>query len=41
MIREGPLPRVVSDPTPLDPVILGAIERQTAGMWPGVPVFRS
>jgi acetylornithine deacetylase/succinyl-diaminopimelate desuccinylase-like protein len=29
---------VVSDPTPLDPAILGAIERQTASMWPGVPV---
>jgi acetylornithine deacetylase/succinyl-diaminopimelate desuccinylase-like protein len=29
---------VVSDPTPLDPAILGAIERQTGAMWPGVPV---
>ena len=37
MIREAHS-GVVSDPTPLDPVILGAIERQTAGMWPGVPV---
>ena len=29
---------VVSAPTPLDPMVLGAIERQTASMWPGVPV---
>jgi acetylornithine deacetylase/succinyl-diaminopimelate desuccinylase-like protein len=29
---------VVSDPTPLDPAILGAIERQTTAMWPGVTV---
>jgi len=29
---------IVSQPTPLDPVVLGAIERQTAAMWPGVPV---
>jgi acetylornithine deacetylase/succinyl-diaminopimelate desuccinylase-like protein len=24
---------------PLDPVVLGAIERQTSAMWPGVPVM--
>jgi acetylornithine deacetylase/succinyl-diaminopimelate desuccinylase-like protein len=29
---------LASAPTPLDPAILGAVERQTGAMWPGVPV---
>ncbi len=29
---------LVTDPSPLDPAVLGAIERQTQAMWPGIPV---
>jgi acetylornithine deacetylase/succinyl-diaminopimelate desuccinylase-like protein len=30
---------VLSPPSPLDPVVMGAVEKITAEMWPGVPVI--